>query len=398
MSFNKLLHTKQYLLSNPKALSHLSDYSHEFAVSELAQDFEILSFIIDENLGTTTAHSLAKNHEIWMYSKAANELEILSLKEKSGNAVVHNLAWFQPNWLKNPISEDDKVLNIRNDKQMTVAHYLAWKNAGWLNSESSKRKSILMLRNSDGLAVAHLLAQFQNNWCEQNIINDLDILLMNDKNGQSVAELLITEPERKTFFPHSLLFDKRILTKEYRDPNSMYRGNVKDHDGKLIGEILIEKHGRKFGIHLSDVVIKCISQGAGYKHTKLIPFKTGELILDLTKDMLSETSNSIICMKIAQAAYSTFAHNLNLLQTLDTQDEKNLRAIQKWKTLVDYMEKEIRTIHTDRPTIFDDVGATDLLCEPANELAKRLIAEKSFSMCVNEMDVEQAEKSKSFTY
>jgi hypothetical protein len=153
MQFNPAVHTKEFLMANDYVAFDLAKKSSDFALSELANDAEILG--LKTLAAYTVAHLLARYQPQWASSDAAKDPVILELKNYTGETVAHHLARFQPQWLSSDVSKDYNILIFADDIGMTVAQSLIRNNEESINHEPLFHKKILSL--SDG---PQLFAEF----------------------------------------------------------------------------------------------------------------------------------------------------------------------------------------------------------------------------------------------
>jgi hypothetical protein len=168
MQFDEIVHTKEFLLTNTDKLGHLAINSIEFAQSELAQDFDILS--TPTSGGETVAHLLAMRSE-WLVTPAGHDLNVLSLSESDhGFTVAHTIKsaqWIELNLAKSFGSILNEVLLLKNKSGNTVAHY------GMPITEIFKldqSKHILMIDTPDYATVAQANLRFE-------LVNFKDLVL-----------------------------------------------------------------------------------------------------------------------------------------------------------------------------------------------------------------------------
>jgi hypothetical protein len=143
MQFDPSIHTKEFLLSNPKVAYELAEKSSEFAVSELAKDFNLLS--MHNERGKTLAHELAAFQPEWFRLEAAKNQEVLSLAEVNGITVAHWLAYYHSEWIKCEAAHNLDVLSLTSGNGDTVASYLLIYNEQCVQYEHLMQKQILTL-------------------------------------------------------------------------------------------------------------------------------------------------------------------------------------------------------------------------------------------------------------
>lgn len=358
MKFNPEVHTKEYLLKYLDTLHALAKNSEEFGSSKLAQDFDILSVVFDTT-SNTTAHVLCQNHHDWFKSNAAQELRVLSLKDKKGLTLAHDLARYEEEWLETPKAKCFDVLSLRDNNGNTVAHTLAMCQKKWIHSNECLDKNILKLSNSYGVTVAHniLHSQITRDFLNTPACQSKEILKLVDSTGNSVAHNLVLF-NAELAINHEPLYDKNIL--------SLYHRSA----GKILAEMLHFVCSKKEPRKISYFAMPMIAQGAAYKHSAIIPASEGNEILAETKMLIEDSADHIVAFKIAQALYSTFSHNMDKAKSGYTK-----AVMQKNQKLLNQAEEIVRNLFLKDPTIEIE---PDIYCEPAQELIKKLAAENNF--------------------
>lgn len=160
MEFISQIHTKEYLLSHRETLFKLAENSAEFAFSELAADFELLSYCDLPSLSSigdkTVAHVLAKHQAIWLKNPASQNKQVLMLSDQHGCTVAHDLARFQSKWATSDLAFDIDILSLckksynkENNKEElsaegTVAQQLAQSQSHWVKALGIEHKAILL--------------------------------------------------------------------------------------------------------------------------------------------------------------------------------------------------------------------------------------------------------------
>jgi hypothetical protein len=160
MEFISQIHTKEYLLSHRETLFKLAENSAEFALSEMAADFDILSYCDLPSLSSigdkTVAHVLAKHQAIWLNNPASQNKQILMLSDQHGCSVAHELAKFQSKWATSQLAFDIDILSLckksynkeDNKEELsvegTVAQQLAQSQSHWVKALGIEHKAILL--------------------------------------------------------------------------------------------------------------------------------------------------------------------------------------------------------------------------------------------------------------
>jgi hypothetical protein len=156
MQFDPAIHTKEFLLSNPKVAYELAEKSSEFATNELASDFLILS--LDLGGGWTIAHRLAAYQKAWRKSAAANSNEVMRLANDYGSTVAHQLARWQSEWLHSEASKSYDIMSLSDNDGWTVAHFLVLRDKQCIYHQNIMQKQILTLQN-EGKMLAEFIAE-----------------------------------------------------------------------------------------------------------------------------------------------------------------------------------------------------------------------------------------------
>jgi hypothetical protein len=156
MLFEPLLHTKEFLISNPDILHKLASGSIEFAKSSLAQDHELL--LQKHKYGGVVAH-IMHNSE-WMTTPASQDMKILSIVSNDGWTVAHGLT-SEVEWLNTPAARDMSVLTLMGKKGYTVAHMMDFTYI----SELSNSKEVMMISTDELGSVAQ---SFIDQWPLEN--------------------------------------------------------------------------------------------------------------------------------------------------------------------------------------------------------------------------------------
>jgi uncharacterized protein YjhX (UPF0386 family) len=385
MNFYPAIHTKEFLLANPKIAETLSEKSLDFALSSHANDYEVLG--LDYKGGWVVAFNLARFQPAWVKSEAVNNINILRMTDYNGFTVAHQLANFQPQWLDLEISRNPTVLRLVNKGGWSVAHQLArhqadWLKSGeatnkdvlllndnngnsvahelaqcqpeWINSDTSKSLDILYYANKYGDTVAHSLAQFQKEWIKSEAAKNIDLLRCANNDGWTVAEVLLEFNENS--INHEPIMKKQILTLQRED--------------KMLAEIIAEKY-KPDGMDVPVMAMKLISQGAAYKHSKALDINVGESLLKECKLLINDSNEPLIAFKQLQAAHSTLSHNV--ARILRTQEQESL---EEWQGLLLESESLIRQHLNSKPDLYDIEHTVDIFCEPGDGLLKKLQAER----------------------
>jgi propanediol dehydratase small subunit len=418
MQFNPDIHTKEFLLKDPKVLFELVAQSPEFALSSLVNDFDLLSLAgkdgfkvahylaeyqpkwlqsdaskaheilrIASKRGFTVAHELARYQPEWLQSEASKAHEILRLADERGQTVAHWLAWHQPEWLQSDASKSPEILRLATDEGNTVAHYLAHIQPEWLRSEASNSPEILRLANEHGNTVAHRLAQHQPEWLQSDASKSPDILRLADKWGTTVAHYLAQHQPKwllseasnspeilRLANENGLTVAFEILIYQsasvYHQPLMQKQILTLDFKGELLAEKFTEKYGDTHGLDTSTMAMKLIAQGAAYKHSQLLSLKVGNSLLKKCKFLIEDSLDAQISLKQLIALHSTFHHNVSKIISAEQQD-----SLQQWQDILLKSENMIRQHFNAYPELYDVEYAVDIFCEPADDLLKRLQSE-----------------------
>jgi propanediol dehydratase small subunit len=366
MQFDPVIHTKEFLLSNPAIALVLAEKSAEFATNKLASDFEILRLVDD---GFTAAYKLARYQPEWMSSEAAKSLEVLKLVNRGGDTVAHSLAAHQSEWVNSEDAKSFTILRLKGGGGNTVAHWLAMFQSGWIDSEAAQNFDLLMLANDDGKTVAHALALSESEWISSGAAKSLGILTLADVYGETVAHYLVDN--NKQSIHHQPIMQKQILTLQ--------------NEGKMLAEFITEKY-KPDGMDVPVMAMKLISQGAAYKHSKALDINVGESLLKECKLLINDSNEPLIAFKQLQAAHSTFSHNV--AKILRTQEQESL---EEWQGLLLKTESLIRKHLNENPNLYDIEHTVDIFCEPGDDLLKKLQSErilKSDLGSLNELSAE----------
>jgi hypothetical protein len=157
MQFNPDIHTKEFLLKDPKVVFELAGQSSEFALSSLVNDFDLLS-LADKD-GATVAHYLAQHQPEWLRSEASNSPEILRLANEYGNTVAHILAIYQPEWLRSEASNSPEVLRLADKYGWTVAFKILIHQSESVYHQPLMKKQILTLEDCFNCLLAETFTQ-----------------------------------------------------------------------------------------------------------------------------------------------------------------------------------------------------------------------------------------------
>ena len=417
MQFDASIHTKEFLRSNPDVVLNLAKESAEFAISDLAKDFEVLSLAYEngktvahelaysqvewatsdmtqkmhilqlaDNSGWCVAHDLALFQPEWAKSKAANSFEVLCLSDIYGESTAHFLAEHQPEWAKSEASQCIEVLRLANKNNLTVAHRLADRQPEWAKSEAAQNFEVIKLNTKNGKTVAHWLAKMQPEWCESKAAQSLDILMMASSDGITVAHWLAQHQD-------SWLYSEAVKKQEIMSMNSSYGSVARflvlknkncinheplmqkqiltlEHDDKLIAQEISSMYFLK-GFDLPVMAMKLISQGAAYKHSLIIELAAGEEILNQCKLLLDDNLDPLISFKQLQGLYSTFSYNVTKIISNDEQEQRL-----EWQGLL-LQSENLNRQHLDKhPELLDIDHTIDIFCEPGDDLLKRLMTER----------------------
>jgi hypothetical protein len=320
MRFNPKIHTKEYLLLNNYELSELCESSVAFAKSNLAFDNDILKKVVEF---------------------------------KSGKTAAHLLAIYQPDWDVNRLkAELYEVFKLTETSSMSVAHWLSLKkNHFWIASDANQDPDILRLTNAHGVSVALSMARNNPQWMDTEASKNIELLSMQSHLQKSVAHGIL-DHDNSIF--HEPLMHKRILTLTC--------------DGKLLAESFVEKHKKMHGIDTTTIAMKLISQGAAYKHSKLLQTKTAEEIINLTAELISECTEPAVSLKYSIALYSTINHAVEMVAKTSLS-----RGIGKLQNLLNTTEKLITDLLIANPSLEHLPINADIYCEAGEAFVKRCL-------------------------
>jgi hypothetical protein len=353
MEFNPAIHTKDRIINDIDILLELVK-SKDFALSEMSQDKDLLKVVLISG-GQTLAHRLAAFQPEWVKTSASQDGDVLRIAMDSGYTVAHALV-AQSEWATSNAAEDFSILKLRDSSGTSVAHRLAQFQANWLNSKSSKNLEILSLKDNSGTTVAHIFADYEPKWLTSDEAKNLEVLMFRNEFDETVAGNAVGHPE---CLLNESIFDKKTL--------SIYANK------KLLAETIFEKYGKKNGWDLTFIIMKMISQGAAYKHSKQVSDKALKGIIKSTKELISDCCDPLISLRYAQALYSTCYHcikNSGLDEQYFSESNKSLEASAE-------MIRQLLSIH---PELMNSEIGIDIFCEPSELLLKRIIAENTFSM------------------
>jgi hypothetical protein len=320
MEFNPAIHTKEFLLNNPKVAFELADKSVEFSACALASDLELISLVVNA-WGDTVAHRLAQHQSEWLRSDASKSVDILELANKNGYTVAHQIANYQSEWLRSDASKSVDILKLADKHGYTVAHTLAEYQPEWFQTDASKLSEILHLANELGYTVAY--AMLSDEQC----------------------------------LKHDPLFHKEILTLE--------------RDDAILAERITEIYSLSHGMNVPTMAMKLIEQGAAYKLSKPMALKVGDTLLKQCKILIEDNFDVQISLKQLMALYSTFSHNVSKI--ISTEQQKSL---QQWQELLVKSEKLLCQHLSAHPELYDIEHTVDIFCEPADDLLKKIQSER----------------------
>jgi hypothetical protein len=363
MQFEPSKHTKEYLQNNLVDLGKLADYSREFAESPLSQDYDILSCISAFGFPNSVAHRLASIHKSWGLSQAAQNHKVLSIVDQSGMTTAHRLAKNNSKWLHTDAAKDYAILKLEDSSGITVAHTLAQHQKEWLNSDAVRDFEILSLGPVNGYKVAHMLAVNQPEWILSDEVKDFRVLTLEGMTKATVSQYLTSN---KLILNMEHLLNKQVLSIEDWLSVSNAEYIVREADEGKINTVTM--------------IMKMISQGAAYKHSKELVPSVGESVLDETQELMDECDDPSVNLKYALAAYSTCKHSLSreiACQNALGVKEKNRLDI--WEANSVRGEKLIKDLLSKYPHLEDVDHEADINCEPGDELIKRIQSQKTFS-------------------
>jgi hypothetical protein len=349
MQFDPAIHTKDFLMGNPSVAFELAQKSSDFARSSHANDLCILQ--IKRKDGLSIAHLLAKEQPDWLNSRAVNNKDILNLKTNSGDSVAHSLALYQSAWIYSEAVKELDVLKITNKCGESVAQYLASNQAPWMYSDEAKNKDILKCADQWGWTVAHYFASENPEWVLSESAADIEILKLKNNAGYSVASELLN---LESCLKHALIFSKDILT-------------LVENNHNLVAESIVEKYAHSHDLTIPIMALKLISQGAAYKHSKIMTIADGQTILNEAKQLIDDCLEPEVALKHAQALYSTCFHNVERIKLIPSP-----RGLEKWQNLLQKAEEIIQRILQQDTYLATMQTHIDIFCEPSADLVSRL--------------------------
>jgi hypothetical protein len=168
MQFDPAIHTKEFLLSNPKVAYELAEKSSEFATNELASDFLILS--LDLGGGWTIAHRLAAYQKAWRKSEAANSNEVMRLANDSGSTVAHQLARWQSEWLQSEASKSYDIMSLSDKDGWTVARFLVERDKQCIYHQNIMQKQILTLECEGKILAENITEKYKSDGMDVSVM------------------------------------------------------------------------------------------------------------------------------------------------------------------------------------------------------------------------------------
>lgn len=370
MRFDPVIHTKDFLLSHSSQALKFAKEDADFAKSPLASDVSVLH-IKDKN-GQPLAHCLAQSHSEWLQSDALKDKAIMQISDSAGITLAHRLARHQPEWANSALAQDKTILQLSDSNGWSVAHTLAFNQPEWAKSDAANDKNILQMKNSSGWTVAHQLATSQPVWIASVAANTKEILLLMNKYGWSVAHEMI---KHQACQANDLLFSKDILTLKY--------------ENKLLAEDFVERHIQCPGVSLDGMVMKLITQGAAYRHSRPIPIAVGKSLLAQAQALIEDCLEPQMAFKYAQALYSTVFHAVEITKLKLEQDQ-----VEPWQDLLQNSEQIVIDNLRATPSFWEVEHFVDIFCEPAGVLIDRLKSEQNFKALstINQSDNDSADQ------
>lgn len=202
MNFEPQIHTKQYLLDNKRILKAFAENSVDFARSQLAGDFDILTAAVDvegfnsELDWTTIGHVLAKKNAAWLENPSSQLERVLNIKDSNGWAIAHELATSQLGWASYPMSKNLDVLSITSDSsEEIVASVLAENNPTWIANLTVDDMDIFRLKWSSvpDQPVAKTILEHNASFLNDAVLQHPDFLSIPHETGGFSAQW---KPER----------------------------------------------------------------------------------------------------------------------------------------------------------------------------------------------------------
>jgi hypothetical protein len=296
-----------------------------------------------------TTCSFAEKSSEFAESEHAQDVEILLIRNTehlNKPTIAHYLAEYQPQWINTAAARNDFILRLTSEGGVSVAHYLAKHQPAWVFSDTaSKFNPILMVKNHSEWSVAHALFFHQSEWINTAAAND-----------------------------------KRILTIDKR--------------GEILAAYISLHASAQRGCSIEHMAMKLISQGAAYKHSKIVEASVGRSILKQSEVLIEESIEPLIALKQAKALYSTCFYCAELVKPTD------YKLLNKgWDELIHISKSHILEILSNNPELWDLDHTVDIFCEPADALVKHLKAERNLTDLVtvgissNESEYELTAKS-----
>jgi hypothetical protein len=141
VTFDPLVHTKEYLLLHPEIAEILCVNCDQFATSELASDLDFLTIQsqkysytdpFDEEIKLNYGQLLAKHNKSWLSNPTSQNLETLMLKDTSGRSIAQELAETYQDWFISALDGHLDWLKIHDGSNETVGFMLAKSNPDFL--------------------------------------------------------------------------------------------------------------------------------------------------------------------------------------------------------------------------------------------------------------------------
>lgn len=378
MQFNPDLHTKDYLLNNTVDLGKLCMYSKDFALSELAQDFEILSCETKFGFSSIAALQLASISKEWGLTKAAQSLDVLNIRSNDGQSTAHRLAKNNNKWMNTDAAENYDVLKIEDNSGITVAHTFAQYQKEWMESKAANDINILSLGRDRFYKVAHYLAVHNQGWILTNAAKNYDVLMIVGMDGATVSRYLTSN---RLILSQDHLLNKKILC-------------VADQMEVSNAEYIVRESDSK--IDYDEMIMILIKQGAAYKHSRCLDPAVGQSIFEQTNDLIESCAESKLKVKYLLALFSTchYSHLKRLEVESPSKDFKNHNEI--WLNLKKTSGEIIEKIFDAEPLLFDIEDFSDINCEPGVDFVHKIKAKKLFSEISATCEI--VESSQKLTY
>jgi hypothetical protein len=117
--------------------------------------------------------------------------------------------------------------------------------------------------------------------------------------------------------------------------------------------------------------MKLITQGAAYKQSEPLNTKIGNSLIIQVKELVNDCVEPMVCLKQLQGLYATCAHNMQKIEKLGQQNQ-----FDEWQQILNEAESMLRDHIGKHPILLDIEHSIDIFCEPADDVLKKIIAER----------------------